>query len=125
MVRPLPDDPLDALRRRIEATQEAVERLAQETASAREHFSASGGEDPGEGDGPPRSGETATDELRALVDLFEMVRGLLPGDLQAQLTELIRQLLLLVRAILDWWIERIGRPAAAAEPAVVQDIEVR
>jgi hypothetical protein len=45
-----------------------------------------------------------------------------PPELQQQLTDLIRQVLLLVRAILDRWIERL-EPERGSEPAV-EDIPI-
>ena len=45
------------------------------------------------------------------------VRALLPDELWEQLCDLIRGLLLLVRAILDRWIEALREPTAPA-PAV-------
>jgi hypothetical protein len=41
-----------------------------------------------------------------------------PADLEAQLREVTRQVLLLVRAVVDWWLERVEPgPAPAAAPA--------
>jgi hypothetical protein len=112
---PEPEDPYEALRARIKATQDAVDRLASEAHEARRD----------EGPGPgPRSDE-AHEEIRALVALVELLRDVLPPDLRAQLAELIRQLLILLRAILDWWIARIDpRADDAGEPPVMEDIEV-
>jgi len=49
-----------------------------------------------------------------------------PPELWQQIRELIRQLLLLIRAIIDWWVDRIepgpSRPRGAATP--VEDIEI-
>lgn len=120
MAQPAEDDALQALRDRVRATQDAVERLATETRAAAEQ---PGGTRQARHEGVPDASEQTTGELQALVALVEMLRGLLPAELQAQLTELVRQLLLLVRGILDWWIDRIdSRPPA---PAVeVEDIEV-
>ena len=101
------EDPLDALRERIRATQEAAEKLA--------------GEPRGEGD------EQTAREAQALVALLQTLRDMVPPELWQQIRELIRQLLLLIRAIIDWWIDRIepGAPAGphGAAPAV-EDIEI-
>lgn len=113
---PEPEDPYEALRARIKATQDAVDRLATEAHEARAE---TGSHPP-----PPRSDE-AHDEIRALVALVELLRDVLPPDLRAQLAELIRQLLMLVRAILDWWIARVDpRADDASEPPVMEDIEI-
>ena len=104
---PMPtDDPLDALRERIRATQEAAEKLA--------------GEPRGAGD------EETAREAQALVALLQTLRDVVPPELWQQVRELIRQLLLLVRAIIDWWVDRIepgpDGPRGAAPP--VEDIEI-
>lgn len=131
---PETDDPYESLRARIRATQDAVDRLADETARAREEAAEAGvrtedGEPSGgAAAGPPPSGEEAQEEIRALVALVELLRDVLPPDLRAQLAELVRQLLIILRAILDWWIERIDPVRASgaghAEPPVVEDIEI-
>lgn len=100
------DDPLDALRERIRATQEAAEQLA--------------GEPRGPGD------EQTAREAQALVGLLQTLRDVVPPELWQQIRELIRQLLLLIRAIIDWWVDRIepgpSAPRGAAPP--VEDIEI-
>lgn len=123
---PETDDPYEALRARIKATQDAVDRLAEDTARAREGAAGAESEWRSPSSGSPPPGEEAQDEIRALVALVELLRDVLPPELRQQLAELIRQLLILVRAILDWWIERIGQPGRshASDPLVVEDIEV-
>jgi signal transduction histidine kinase len=88
-----PPDPLTELRERVHAAQAAAERLAGEArAQAREL---------------PRE---TRDELDALVGLLRALRELLPPEPQQQLTEVIRQVLLLLRAIIDFWVERLEAP---------------
>jgi hypothetical protein len=104
------DDPLAALRDQIRSTAEAADRLAEEARA--------GTAEPGAP--PPRTDEAAR-ETQALVALVEMLRDLLPPELRRQVAELIRQVLMLIRAILDWWVDRLepGRERAVpAEPAV-------
>jgi hypothetical protein len=100
-----PDDPLAQLRDRIHATREAAERLAEEASEAvraeRERRV------PPSGWATQEERNHAHDELQALVGLLEALRDLVPPELQQQLRELIRQSLLLIRAIIDWWVERI------------------
>lgn len=122
------EDPLDELRRRIHQTQEAAQRLAGEAAGARAADEAGQAPPPGwasSGDREARAGE-----LQALVALLESLRGLVPAELQEQLTEVVRQVLLLVRALIDWLVERMevsagaaGKRAAGAGPDV-QDIPI-
>ena len=102
---PMPtEDPLDALRERIRATQEAAEKLADEQRG-------------------PASEETAR-EAQALVALLQTLRGMVPPELWQQVRDLIRQLLLLVRAIIDWWVDRIEDPAPRGAAPPVEDIEI-
>jgi uncharacterized membrane protein YccC len=98
------DDPLNALRERIRATQEAAEKLAEEQRG-------------------PGDEETAR-EAQALVALLQTLRGLVPPELWQQVRELIRQLLLLIRAIIDWWIDRIEGPGPRGAAPPVEDIEI-
>ena len=100
---PMPtDDPLDALRERIRATQEAAEQLA--------------GAPRGDGD------EQTARDAQALVALLQTLRDMVPPELWQQIRDLIRQLLLLIRAIIDWWVDRIDRPAVRGEAVEVEDI---
>ncbi len=107
-------DPLEELRERIRTTADAAERLAAEAGAA----------GPPGSEAPPR-GDEAAHEARALLALVQMLGDLLPPELLRQVTDLVRQVLLLVRAIIDWWVARLepddadGR--AVGEP-VVEDI---
>jgi len=104
---PTPDrDPLEDLRERVRATQEAAERLTA---------------------GPPPAGwatphdedrRAFEEEVRALAALVGTLRDLVPPELREQVTELVRQLLLVLRALIDWWVERIEQPARGDAPAV-------
>lgn len=105
------DDPLDALRERLRTTQEAAERLA------RSSVPPAGWEAPRDGTGE------FTEEVRALATLLEAVRDLLPADLREQVTELVRQLLLVLRSIIDLWVARMEDGPRGAEP-VVEDIPI-
>ena len=101
------DDPLDALRYRIRSTQDAVERLADEAGNAAREAAAA---------------DQSTRELQALVALLEVVRGLIPRELAEQLTELVRELLLLVRALIDWYLDRLE--LRRKHPVEVEDIPI-
>jgi hypothetical protein len=107
-----PADPLSDLRDRLRATQEAAARLAGEE-----------GHVPPQGwAAPPRTGGGAGDDLAQLVALLGSLRELVPPELQQQVTDLIRQVLLLVRAILDHVIDRL-EPGRGGEPEV-EDIPI-
>ena len=71
----------------------------------------------------PESHREAASELQALGRLFAMVRELLPEDVQEQVTELIRQLLLVLRAMIDWAVARIERGPRGRE-IQVEDIPI-
>lgn len=97
-----PPDPLSELRERVHAAQAAAERLAGEAAEL------------------PR--REARDELDALVALLRALRELVPPELQQQVTDVIRQVLLLLRAVIDYWVDRLDAPRPAE--VEVQDIPI-
>jgi hypothetical protein len=105
---------LQALRERLQATQEAAQRLAEDAASAKPP--------PAGWDVPPSAGR-ATDELDAFVALVGTLRDVLPPELREQLADLVRQLLVFIRAALDWWIERLESGPRGGEHEV-QDIPI-
>jgi len=108
------DDPLRELRDNLAATQAAAERLAREAAHARAEDDA--GRVPPSGWATPQEHAERSDEVQALLGLLEALRSLVPAELEAQLREVTRQVLLLLRAVIDWWLERVGPGAAAATP---------
>jgi hypothetical protein len=110
-----PPEALDALRDRLRATQEAAQRLAEE-AAADPRVPPAGWDVPGRAD-------DANAELEALVRIVGMLREVIPPELRAQLAELIRQLLVFVRAVLDWWIERV-EPGPRGDDPPVEDIPI-
>ena len=120
-------DPLEELRERIRATQEATERLATEAAGAAR--ARTEGRPPPQGWRTPDDTSQTADEIRALANLLESLRSLVPPELQQQLTDVIRQVLLLLRAVIDWWVDRLDtregarKPPRGDEPAV-EDIPV-
>ena len=48
-------------------------------------------------------------ELQAVVGLLASLRDAIPPELSQQLAEAVRELLLAVRALIDWYIDRIER----------------
>jgi hypothetical protein len=103
----VPADPLTELRDRVQAAQVAAERLAGEARTQAREL--------------PRE---TRDELDALVGLLRALRELVPPELQHQLSEVIRQVLLLLRAVLDFWVERFEAPRGGARGVEVQDIPI-
>ena len=101
-----PPDPLSELRERVRAAQAAAERLAGEAR-----------DDAASCPDPRRR-----DELDALVALLRALRELVPPELQQQVSDVIRQVLLLLRAVIDYWVERLDAPRPAE--VEVQDIPI-
>ena len=54
---------------------------------------------------PPRSGP----DLSALFILLDGLRRAAPAELQARVTALIREVLLTLRSLIDWYLERLDR----------------
>jgi hypothetical protein len=114
-------DPLAEMRDQVDAAYSAADRLVREAeAAARERAE----------DVPPRGWENpraerernAFAEIQALAGLLESLRGSIPPELARQLGEALRELLLALRALIDWWIERLDRAPEA--PVEVQDIPI-
>ena len=121
MTEPARDgDALARLRARLEATREAAEQLAGEAAGAA-HAAASG-EQPPPGWRTQQERDQVREEAAALADLLQTLGQLIPPELRAQLAEVVRQVLLLLRALIDWIVEQL--PHARGDERAVQDIPV-
>ena len=118
MAPPEPADPLADLRDRLRATQEAAARLAGDAP----RIPPQGWASPGSGAEGAPADPGLGDELQQLVTVLASLRELVPPELQQQVTDLIRQVLLLVRAILDHVIDRL-EPGRGGEPEV-EDIPI-
>jgi hypothetical protein len=59
---------------------------------------------------------------RLILEVVQSLRELIPTDLQRRLAEALRELLLAVRALIDWYLERTERHRAA--PTEVEDIPI-
>ncbi|HET9738943.1 MAG TPA: hypothetical protein VFP78_12575 [Solirubrobacteraceae bacterium] len=106
----------------LRAQYEQAERLVREAHRAAEEAAARnvpprGWSVPGE---EPR--ENAFPDLAQLTALLESLRGAVPPELARQLADALRDLLIAIRAVLDWYIARL-EPAERREPDV-QDIPV-
>lgn len=108
-------DPLDDLRAQVRATQEAAQRLM-------------GSGVPPRGWDVPRSDAGAfSEEVQALAGLLSALRDVVPPELRDQLTELLRQLLLVLRALIDWLVARIdveGDAPRAGAARTAEDIPI-
>jgi hypothetical protein len=69
-----------------------------------------------------RGAAAAFPDLSALVGLVESLRGAVPPELLQQLTDALRELLIALRAILDYSIARLDPPAVRA--VEVEDIPI-
>jgi hypothetical protein len=69
---------------------------------------------------PPPNAPPGLDP-RALFVLLDGLRRVVPRELEGQLTNLIREFLLTLRALIDWYLERLDRPSR--EPRV-EDIPI-
>ncbi len=54
--------------------------------------------------------------------MLRSLRDLIPPELQQKLAEALRELLLAIRALIDWYLERVEQRRAA--PAEVEDIPI-
>jgi hypothetical protein len=77
------------------------------------------GETPPPSDPPPLRGPQL--DFRPLFMLLDAARRGLPRELEEQFTALLREVLLTLRALIDWYIERLDRPRR--EPQV-EDIPI-
>lgn len=120
---PGPDEPTeagDAVRRleeRLNRASERAERLIAEATAARKP--------------PPAGWQTPQDDderagiggdLELLTQLIQSVRDLVPPELERRLADALRELLLALRALIDFYLERIERRKPA--PAEVEDIPI-
>jgi len=72
-------------------------------------------------DAPPPPPLRPRLDFRPLFMLLDTLRRGLPRELEDQVTTLIREVLLTLRALIDWYLERLDRAPAA--PAV-EDIPI-
>jgi hypothetical protein len=71
---------------------------------------------------PPRGGGPRSSfDPAALFVLLDGLRRVVPRELEGQLTNVIREFLLTLRALIDWYLERLDRPPR--EPRV-EDIPI-
>jgi hypothetical protein len=109
-----PDDPLEILRGHLRSAQEAAQQLLSESEQT-----------PPRGWEPLDAGQArqTAGELHSLSELLGAVRELLPEDLRVELAELLRQLVAVLRALLDVLLSRV-RSAEAPSGTEVQDIPI-
>ncbi len=70
---------------------------------------------------PPNSNGAGPPDLSALLAVLEALRRAIPAELQEQFNALQRELLLTLRALIDWYLERLDTPELAPQ---VEDIPI-
>jgi len=116
------DEALRAVREHLDEAHAAADRLVQE---AQRQADETGGEPAAEI--PPSGWDTArgdasVPDLRALLTLLDAVREAVPAELSRQLAAALRELLLALRALIDWYLERLGEPPGRRSDVEVEDI---
>jgi hypothetical protein len=120
---PSEQDALRAVREHLDEAHAAADRLVREAQRQAEEASGTPREPvPPRGWETPRGDAAAAPDLQALMALLDAVRDSVPAELSRQLAEALRQLLLALRALLDWYIERLGEPAPGRVGLEVEDI---
>jgi len=66
-------------------------------------------------DTPPPPPHGRSFDPSALFVLLDGMRRVAPRELQGQLTDLIREFLLTLRSLIDWYLERLDRPRGEPE----------
>ena len=85
-------------------------------------FGEDGERDPlGGGPPPPPPPPRGALDPSALFVLLDGLRRAAPRELEEQLTKLIREFLLTLRSMIDWYLERLDRPRKEPE---VEDIPI-
>ena len=114
------DEPRDALRRleqRLTSASDAAERLIAEAARTSR---------------PPPAGWQANDtqderpgggEFEALIQAVYSLRELIPPDVLQRLAAALKELLLAIRAVIDWYLERLER-RRTEQASEVEDIPI-
>ena len=107
------------------AAYEAAEKLVREAqARAEQVANEAAGEVPPNGwSSGPAPSSNAFPDLGALLGLVEGLRGQLPPELARPLADALRELLIAIRAVLDYTIERLDNPPAPERE--VEDIPIQ
>jgi hypothetical protein len=117
-----PEDTLRRLEERLDRATDAAERLAAEAAEAAR---ARTQPPPAGWQVPPADDEDKGDsrsELELLAQVLQAVRELIPPELERRLLQALRELLLAIRALIDWYLERSEQRRSAS--GQVQDIPI-
>jgi hypothetical protein len=129
------DDALRRLEARLTQASDVAERLIAEAAQSVAGRATDSGTppsgwqapDPGAaggsgGAGGGSGGSEREGDLELLMRLADRMKDLVPPELQRRLGEALRELLLAVRALIDWYLDRLER--RRVEPVEVRDIPI-
>jgi hypothetical protein len=117
--QPPEEHTLRRLERRLDEASAAAERLiAQAAAAATTRRPPPAGWQAQPDDPAP----SADRDAELLGQIIHSLRDLLPPELQQRLVEALREVLLALRALLDWYLERLER--RRAEPVEIRDIPI-
>jgi hypothetical protein len=112
------EEALRRLEQRLDRASDAAERMIAEAAAA------AASQPPPAGWQTPKADAdgAAAGDLDVLMQVVHALRDLIPPELQRRLAEAMRELLLALRALIDWYLERNERRRAS--PSEVQDIPI-
>jgi hypothetical protein len=114
---------LREVREHLDEAHAAADRLVREAQRQAEEASGEPREAvPPRGWAVPGAETSSAPDLQALLALVSAVRDTVPPELSQQLAEALRRLLLALRALIDWYVERLGEPAPGRERVEVEDI---
>jgi hypothetical protein len=110
----------ERMRASLDDAHAQAERLVQEAEARAREVPPRGWAAPEE---EPRRGAPGLSEIQALAGLLDLARQSLPPELTRQFLDALRQLLLAVRALVDFWLERLD--AQRETPPEVEDIPIK
>jgi hypothetical protein len=130
------EEDISQLRGHIDAAHQAADRLVREAQARAEAADAVHREQLS--DVPPRGWDVPHEskpntshppgELQVIVNLLSALREAIPTELSQQLAEAVRELLLAVRGLIDWYLDRLEhlpRPGQTSAPDDhVEDIPI-
>jgi hypothetical protein len=105
------------LQQRLDQASADAERLIAEAAAARKPPPAGWQTQNSGGERTPLGGD-----LELLTQLLQSLRDLVPPQLERRLAEALRELLLALRALIDFYLERLNK--GGPEPTEVEDIPI-
>lgn len=116
---------LRTMRLQVDAAHATAERLVREAeTAAREQVR----DVPPQGwaaESEPEAPGSTVEALKAIAGLLEVVRGAVPPELAHQFAGAVRELLVAVRALIDFYLDRLDQPLGReARPAEVEDIPI-